>query len=625
MERRGEIAAAIRLAQQARQLAQAQADAESEATALNVLTYAHIRLGHYDQAEQFSHLALSLAGEESQARADALLNLGICAGETNNLDVLEEFTRQAADLSRQIGYDRALVRSLHTLSCMVYMPRGQFALSLAMDEEGLKIAQERGLQELTWGPLLTMSWVHWLSGQGAMALARLEELRSVISPRSLGDGYWHFIHASLALEAGDVERARELFSQTLSIAEVNGIAENLFLARLGMSRLNHFLQDAPTAQAWANDALAVAERMGYYHLQGQALIERARAAWALGNLAEAESDLHAAIARLAPQRLDFDLAAAWLLLAALHHQQGQAEAAADWREAASRLVQGGFVVLAERERTLAFPLIAAGLSSRDKAIVKTSAVLLEHLQRVPPAPLKITTLGGWRIWVRGGEVDSGVLRQRRSGELLGLLLIAPGRAISFDQVSEALWPDKDLAAAQALFHHATSTLRRALEPDLPDKFPSRYLEVSDGQVRLYLPPASTVDYETFAAHYHRKEWAEALACYGGEFLPQYRYADWAISHRQWLAQDHQQALLEMAKAWLSEGRFSEALKACREILAVEAWHEQAVLLGMQACIGLGDRPGALRLYKALERRLYNELGVEPQIELQAIYYSLVRK
>lgn len=252
LERQGDISAAIRQAQQAHLLAHDRADCEGEAAALNVLAYAHIRLGHYDQSRQFCRQALALAGAETSSRVDALLNLGICAGETDDLAALEDNCAQAIDLSRQIGYQRALVRGLHMLACMVYMPRGQFVLALAIDEEALKIAQAQNLLELAWGPLLTMSYVHWLAGQRALARARLAELRQAAAPGSLGDGYWHYIQANLALEAGEVEQARHLFTATLSIAESNGIAENLFLARLGMSRLYRFLNEAPTAQGIAN-------------------------------------------------------------------------------------------------------------------------------------------------------------------------------------------------------------------------------------------------------------------------------------------------------------------------------------------------------------------------------------
>jgi DNA-binding SARP family transcriptional activator len=622
LERSGNLAAAIDRAGQSRRLAQDLADPEGEAEALNALAYAHARLGHYELAKQFYLQALGLAGAESCARVNALLGIGICAGETDSLSLMESYTQQAVDLSRQIGYDQGLVRGLHSLSCGVYMPRGQFAVSIAADEEAFKIARARGVTELTWGPLLTMSWVHWLAGQPNLAEARLCELRQVVTAGSLGDGYWHFIRASLALEAGDVDAARELFARTLSIAEANGVAENLFLGRLGMSRLSRVVGDAPAALAWASEALAIMERSGYQHLQAQALIERSRAAWLLGNLGPAEDDLRVAIRLLAPQQLNFDLSIAALLLAALLRQQNRPEAPTAWKEAALRLAQGGFVHLVERERPLAFPMLVAGLDSQDASIVEASTALLNRLQLAPAPPLNITTLGGWRVLVGGRLVDNKALRQRRSGELLGLLLISPAHTVTFDQALEALWPEKDPAAAQPLFHHATSTLRRALEPDLPEKFPSRYLEVADGQVRLCLPPHSIVDYEVFLSHCRHAEWPAALDVWSGELLPMYPYANWILPQRQWLAQNRLRALVEAARIWLEEKRYVEAVDACRSALEIEPWHEPAVLLGMRACLATGDRPGALRLYKVVAQSLRDELGVEPQAELQALFHSL---
>lgn len=624
-ERCGEIAASIQLAQQARSLALADHDPDNEAAAINLLAYAHIRLGHYEQARNLCLESLAMAEPEARARADALLNLGICAGETDDLAGLEELTIQAVDLSRQIGYDWVLVRGLHSLSCGVYMPRGQFALSLATDEEALSICRTRGLPEQTWGPLLTMSWVYWLSGRIHELEERLVDLKKVVVPGSLGDGYWHFLKGSVAVEAGDLETARERFSRTLSIGEANGIAENRFLARLGLSRLNRALNDAPSAASWASEAYAVVERTGYHHLQGQARIEQALSAWAMGDLASAETNLLAAIERLAPQRLDFDLAIADLYLAALYNQQARPKAAAAWKEAATRMVRGGFSFLADRERALAFPLIISGLDSTDSSVVQASTALLEDLQRVAPLPVRISTLGGWQVQIGARKVEPSMFRQRRSGELLGLLLVSPGRSLTFDQIVEALWPEKKPDAVMALFHHTTSILRKIFEPDLPEKFPSRYLEVGSGQVILRLPPFSTVDFEVFADHIHRLEWDAALACYTGDFLPEYRYAEWSVSTRQWLEQDYQRALLKQAEIWLAQQCWAEALDASRRVLVLEPWQEQAVLLGMKACLEMNNPTAALRLYKTLEKNLQDDLGIQPHADLVAFYQSLIRR
>jgi len=47
-----------------------------------------------------------------------------------------------------------------------------------------------------------------------------------------------------------------------------------------------------------------------------------------------------------------------------------------------------------------------------------------------------------------------------------------------------------------------------------------------------------------------------------------------------------------------------------------------VELGMRACLALNDLTGARRLYRELEKRLHDELGVAPQAELQALYRAL---
>ncbi|MGC8958600.1 MAG: BTAD domain-containing putative transcriptional regulator [Chloroflexia bacterium] len=183
-------------------------------------------------------------------------------------------------------------------------------------------------------------------------------------------------------------------------------------------------------------------------------------------------------------------------------------------------------------------------------------------------------------------------------------------------------PERDPQAAQSFFHHATSSLRRALEPDLPEKFPSRYLEVEEGRVTLHLPAGSWVDFEAFEACCRRGEWEATLSLYGGEFLPESRYADWTMAPRERLSLLYQQALLAAARSRLAEGRPAEALDACRRLLALEPWHEEAVLLGMRACVALNDLAGARRLYLALEKALREDLGTAPQEELQTLYRSL---
>jgi DNA-binding SARP family transcriptional activator len=616
----GDIPGAIQLAQQAIRLAQILGDAEGEAQALIALAHAHLRLGHCPEARRLCQAAIERAAPDSSARIDGLLYLGTCAAETDDLTAAEEYYRQGIDLSRQMGCYQALVRGLHDISAGIYMPRGQFALSLATDSECLQIIAKRKLPVLTWGPLTTMCWVYWLTGQQDRAKAILQKLREASLPGSIGEGYWYYIQANLALEMGDLNTAQDFFTHLHSQAEDSGQLELGYLSRLGLSRLARATGRPADALAWAADALAISQRVGYHHFQAMSLIERGRAAWGLGNLDAAEADFRSAMALLAPLQLNFDLARAGLVLAALLYQRKSSLASEVWCQTATLITQAGFGFLVEQEHTLIFPLIATGHSSRDPDFSRCCAALLEVLS--PPA-LKVTTLGSFQVWTGSRQVDPAALRQRKANALLTLLLLEPvNHCLQIEQILETLWPGRDPSAAQPLFHQASSSLRRALEPGLPEKFPSRYLIVEEGRIYLKLPPASSIDFDLFQAHCKNQRYAEAIALYQGDFLPDFRYAEWTSSTRQWLSNSFQQALLAWAKTKYREGTFSQALEACWKVLVIEPWQEQAALLAMRACVGMDDRAGARRIYLAMEETLRNELDVLPQEELRLFFNTL---
>ncbi len=623
LERAGDVGAALRRAREALKKARVSGEAEPIAIAQICLAYLHFRQGHYDTAHALAEESLGRLPPDAPPRADALLILGNCAAETDDPSAAETFYRRAIDLSRQLGYRRALRRGLHNLAANVYVPRGQFDLALAADEESLRLARELDMPEVAWFPLATMGWVYWVTGRRERALAVTEELRRYAPPGSLAEGFYYCLRADLAQGGEDPDAALPLYTRARSIAETIGDPGLNVLIRLGLSRYRRAAGDASAARDWANDALTIAARVGYRHLQGMALIERGRASWDVGHIAAAESDLRAAIEILSPLQANLDLARGLLLLAALLHQQQRAAAPAAWLEAVSHIISGGYAFLLEQERGLAFPLLAARLNSADPAIASLSARLLGHLANVPPPPLRIVTLGRFEVRQGARVIPDQAWRRRRAGELFRLLLVSPGRSLLRDQVTEALWPGKSPTSTRTPFHQATSALRRALEPDLPEKFPSRYLEVERGLVTLRLPPGSWVDFEAFKQHFRRGEWEAAVSLYRGELFPGDRYADWAASPRRRMLRRYIRSLLALARQCLEAGRPYESLEHCRLVLEVEPWQENAVLLGMRACLALNDRAGALRLYLDLERALREELDIAPLDDLQDLYRRIL--
>jgi DNA-binding SARP family transcriptional activator len=277
----------------------------------------------------------------------------------------------------------------------------------------------------------------------------------------------------------------------------------------------------------------------------------------------------------------------------------------------------------ERERSLAFPLLAHYLASPNPAVAALSNQLLALLGKVPPPPLSITTLGKFELLQSRRQLHEAAWRQRKAGELFRILLISPRRTALREQVFQALWPDTAPASVQSSFHQATSALRKALEPDLPEKFPSRYLQVEHGEISLHLPAGSQVDLDTFSQLIASHAWAAALELYQGDLFPGDLYAEWSVELREAIRQQALDAALALAREKAAAGDAPAALAASRQALSIEPWQEEAARIAMQSMIKTNHRVAAIRLYQQLARSLQDELGVQPGPELQALYRSLL--
>lgn len=628
-EQTGDIAGALRLARRALQAARSRGLPLECALALNAVARYRFRLGQYAEARALAQEALDLTDplqeEPAAAHAEALLLLGMCALETNSLAECEAYYRRAANLAREIGHALLFQRAMHNLGSGVYLTRGQFELAITVDAQALQTCREKGYPAWAVFSLITLAIAYQITGKRQQTRETLADLRGLAQPGSAGEGYAGYVAGMLALDEEDFAGAAAELTRAFSLAAELGDPSLNLDTRLGLSRLCRRRGETAQALSWAEDALNFAQRVEYRIYVGRARLEWGRAAWLAGSLAAAESSLRQAEAIFGEMDLRCDLAEARLLRTALYHQQGDARAAELLPGVAAAVVAGGYAFLLERERALVYSL-ADFLNHPEAQLAGAAASLLNAVQAVPPRPLRVQTLGGLAVWVGAQAVEARALRQRRAGELLVLLLASPGAALSAEQVTEAMCPEKDPQAAVDFYHHAISALRRLLEPDLPDRrFACRYLEVSEERVALLLPPDSSVDWRVFEGQVQAKAWQAAVAAYPGEFLPAHRYAEWTLPLRQHLADQFEQALLALAAQRLAAGDAPACLELARRALLHNAWQEQAAALGMQAALALGDRSGALKLYQRLEKVLAQELGIAPQPELQALYAEARRR
>ncbi len=595
---------------------------------LPLTTYVRLltRDGQYEKACQFAHEVLTLERETNSA-VEAIIALGICAAQTNHLDQAEQHFYQAAEISRKIGYSLGLARSLQYLTSLVLFIRGLFHLALTMMEEAGLLHEEQGSKP--WNEPFLRGLIYQTVGDRRHCRQVLDEMVLQIEPGTRLAAAYYILWARLALDEEEIEQAREYLRLGLRIANRAGTMDLNLWARLEHSRCHRLMKEAPVARSWAEDALQHAQRYGSKYFSGLALIERAQANWDTDDQPGAEADLDRAAQELGPLNAAFDLTRIRLLRALWYRQAKRSNAEAAWLEAVKYIIRDGYAFLLEKEQDVAFPLIAAHMRSKNPEVRTATDALLRHLANVLPPQLRISTLGQFAVWKGRRRIPDQAWTRRKAGELFRYLLLQPNRASGREVIIEALWPDHESDSPSDLLHQATSSLRHALEPDLPDKFPSRYLKVEGDRISLQLPPGSTVDFEHFervlpiAIQTHNADrLIEALNLYSGELFPSDRYSDWSTEKRMALAELRQRGLLALARAYLDQGQYHHVITCTRQILQVDEWNEDAVLLAMQAYTGLQNIPNALQIYKQLEQTLKDELRIAPRSDLRELAQKL---
>lgn len=588
-----------------------------------------MRDAQYDQAVACAREVLELETHTENA-VEAVITLGICAAQGSNLALAEQYFHRAADLARKINYPLGIARAQQNYVKFILITRGQFQLALTLLEEITTLRESLGRKH--WSEPILQGYIYQILGDRRHCRQILDELVLQVEPGTRLAAAYYFLWARLALDEEELEQAKEYLRLGLRLANRIQMVDLSLLIGLEFSRYSRQVNDFPTARAWADEVFQQAghHQEGYH--AGLALIERAQANWAAGDPAQATADLQEACQALEMLGASYDLARARFLRALWFQQAGQPDAETVWVEAIAFMVRHGYVFILEKNQEQAFPLIAAHMRSKTPAVRKATEDLLKHLANVPPPSLRIATLGQFAVWKGRLRIADQAWTRRKSGELLRYLLLQPARAAGREVIIEALWPDHNSDSPADLLHQATSALRHALEPDLPDKFPSRYLKVEGEHIVLALPPGSVVDLEQFeralplaiqARSIDRLQ--EALTMYAGDLFPSDRYADWSTEQRQSLAELRQRGLLSLAQAYLDHGQYYQVITCTRQILEVDNWNEDAVLLAMRAYAGLQDVPHALGVYQNLEKTLKSELDIIPRSDLRAYAAELRRR
>jgi DNA-binding SARP family transcriptional activator len=243
--------------------------------------------------------------------------------------------------------------------------------------------------------------------------------------------------------------------------------------------------------------------------------------------------------------------------------------------------------------------------------------------------LRVSLLGGFRVDRDDLAAPISHWQRRSAKTLTKLLATVPGHALHREQVLELLWPGSSLESALNSFGKTLHAARRAFQPALLPRQPSPYLVMVDSMVALE-PEHVEVDADRFerlahdALRRHEISALEtALAAYGGELLPEDRYADWCARRRDSLADLRVRLLLEMADLLEARGAYNDSADRLRAVLEHDPTREEVHRRLMRLYAGMGTPDQAVRQFHACEDVLQRELDFAPQEETVAVYHDVL--
>lgn len=620
---RGEARAALAVYGRART---GREDTVDEAVLLAWTAHAHRMTGDYDRGRELAARALAAAGrcDHPSARCAAHSVLAtLAAAQGHRCDADAHYSSALNTVPGSALLQHLWVRTDHALHLL---EQGLPAAALTGAEEALRLGDRCGFQVLRGIAATVRGRANVMLGRLGPAADDLTAARDLFQRLGsrfaawplCGLGHLHRLRGELAL-------ARAAFEEALALAEPANEVLGLGAALTGLARVRA-TDDLDTAHKLAERAVTLGEGLR----QVQALITRGWVALKAGDRASAAGDAERA-AGLARVRRDLPGLAEALTLGVLaapcppERAAVLEEAVRLWRQVGCPLEEAQVRLAAAR---LAGP---AGRPDADAAWqllqaheldtgASGAAGLLAALPGMPP-PIRIRSLGAFQV-LRGAQpIPAAAWRSKKARDLVRILVARRGRPVPREQLLELLWPDELPDRAGSRLSVLLSTVRGVLHPQRQHADAGPLM--ADRSVVWLDRDQLDIDVEQFLAaanaalDAHRSgqegttgRLAAAEALYGGEFLEDDPYQEWAEPLREDARTTYVAVLRALARACRQAGDTDRAVRYTLRLLELDGYDEEAHLTLVRTLLDADRRGEAYRRYQVYAQRML-DLGVTP--------------
>ena len=249
--------------------------------------------------------------------------------------------------------------------------------------------------------------------------------------------------------------------------------------------------------------------------------------------------------------------------------------------------------------------------------------------------IRFSVLGPLRVWRTGEELDTGPRQQRL---ILALLLVRAGKPVDIGELVELLWTGARPTSAVNVVHRYVGMLRRLLEPELPNRSSGRWLLRHGSGYRLAVDDGSL---DLMAA---RKQGAQAhvLAGQGDSVAAAAAYVQ-ALDLWQGRCCAGLESVARVSSSFAAVDREAAVMTCDAADMALRSGQVRMVLPALWRAVGRdpldealharlllclaenGQQAEALTTYDVFRRRLADELGMDPGVELVAAHQRVLRQ
>jgi DNA-binding SARP family transcriptional activator/pimeloyl-ACP methyl ester carboxylesterase len=246
--------------------------------------------------------------------------------------------------------------------------------------------------------------------------------------------------------------------------------------------------------------------------------------------------------------------------------------------------------------------------------------------------VRVGILGPLRLLIDGRVLGPSDFGGRKPKQVLEMLLVHQGDAVSKDRLADLLWgerlprdPMRTLEAyvsgVRGRLHHDADRARTLLRSE-----PGAYrFALDDADVDTWRFDDLTSRAAEAPAGDRLRLRQEALDLVRGEVLADEPYADWLLALRDLYAERHLELLLDAAHDSLLAGQPTAALRFAEQVLHAQPLRERAHRLVMAARYALGDQDRALNAYTRCRQLLAEELGISPMPETERVYLAVLNQ